>query len=80
MLVPEFPAAEIAGAAERDRTDMTENLPLPLRCLYGEGRTSAVNQFAADKTALDKIECQCLEKSDFGHLFPANRKTAAYAR
>jgi hypothetical protein len=48
---------------------VTENLPLPLRRLYCERRTSAIYQLAFDKTAIDKIKCQCLEADDSGHLF-----------
>jgi hypothetical protein len=80
VLVIESSFVEITGAAERNSAGVTEHFPLPLRCLYRERRTCAVNQFATYKAAVDKIERQCLETSDFGHMFPDNRKTAAYAR
>jgi hypothetical protein len=75
MLVSEFPFAEIAGAAERDRTGVTENLPLPLRGLYGVRRTAAVNELSVEQTAVDKIEGQGLEANDFGHLFNPQIRT-----
>ena len=75
--MPEFPFAEIAGAAERDRTGVTENLPLPLRGLYSERRTTAVDQLAVDKTSVDKIESQGLETHDFSHL---KSEPVSYAR
>jgi hypothetical protein len=71
---------EIAGAAERNSAGVAEHFPLPLRCLYRERRTAAVNQFGVDKTAVDKIECQCLKTGDFGHVFTEDRKIASYAR
>jgi len=70
MLVIESSFVEIAGAAERNGAGVTEYFPLPLRYLYRKRRTCAVNQFAAHKTAVDKIERQCLETSNFGHIFP----------
>ena len=80
MLAPEFRCAEIAGTAERDGTGVTENLPLPLRGLYGVRRTAAVNELSAEQTAVDKIEGQGLETDDFGHLFTYRSEPAAYAR
>jgi hypothetical protein len=78
--VSEFPFAEIAGAAEGDRTGVTENLPLPLRGLYGVRRTAAVNELSVEQTAVDKIEGQGLEANDFGHLFTRRSEPAFYAR
>jgi len=70
MLVNRFIPVEKAGAAECHRAGVTENLPLPLRCLYRERRTSAIYQLAFDEAAIDKIKGQCLEADDSGHLFP----------
>ena len=70
MLVIESSFVEIAGAAERNGAGVTEYFPLPLRYLYRKRRTCAVNQFAAHKTAVDKIERQCLKTGDFSHIFP----------
>ncbi len=78
MFVPEFPAAEIAGAAERDGTDVTENLPLPLRRLYGERRTAAVDQLTVDKTPVDKVEGQGMEMRDSRHII-LDKREASYA-
>jgi hypothetical protein len=60
--------AGIAGAAERDRTGMTENLPLSLRRLDRGCRTFAVDKLAVGKAAIDEIERQGLKADDFGHL------------
>ena len=70
VLVNRFIPVEKAGAAECHRAGVAENLPLPLRCLYCERRTSAIYQLAFDKAAIDKIKGQCLEADDSGHLFP----------
>jgi len=70
MLVNRFIPVEKAGAAECHRAGVTENLPLPLRCLYRERRTSAIYQLAFDEAAIDKIKGQCLKADDSGHLFP----------
>ena len=59
-----------AGAAECNRARVTENLPLPLRRLDGKHRTSAVNERAFYKTAVDEVESQGLETNDCGHVFP----------
>ena len=70
MLVICVLPAERAGAADRNRAGVTEDLPLPLRCLYCERRTSAIYQLAFDEAAIDEIKGQCLEADYFGHLFP----------
>jgi hypothetical protein len=74
MLVIESSFLEIAGAAKRNSAGVTEHFPLPLRGLYRERRTAAVNQLSVDKTAVDKIERQCLETDDFSHKSPKMRK------
>jgi hypothetical protein len=74
MLVNRFIPVEKAGAAECHRAGVTENLPLPLRCLYRERRTSAIYQLAFDEAAIDKIKGQCLEADDSGHLFPRSQR------
>lgn len=58
---------EVAGAAECNGPGVTEQLPLPLRRLDGECRTSAVNGFAGNKPSVDEIESQGHELGDFGH-------------
>jgi hypothetical protein len=63
----EFSLFEIAGAAERNRTDVTEQLPLPLRRLDRERGICAVDGFTGNETTIDEIESQCHEMSDFGH-------------
>ena len=42
MRVIRFVSVKRAGAADRNRAGVTENLPLPLRRLYRERRTSAI--------------------------------------
>ena len=68
--------AERAGAADRNRAGVTEDLPLPLRCLYCERRTSAIYQLAFDEAAIDEIKGQCLEADYFGHLFPRSQRVS----
>jgi hypothetical protein len=68
--VVKFALFEIAGAAERDGAGMPQDFPLPLRRLYRDRRTGAVNGFTGDKAAVDKIKGQCHEMSDFGHECP----------
>jgi hypothetical protein len=67
MLATEPSRFQITSSAECNRASATEHLPLPLRSLYREPRAFAVDRFAADEAAIDKIECKCLEKGDFGH-------------
>ena len=74
MLVNRFIPVEKAGAAECHRASVTENLPLPLRCLYRECRTSTIYQLAFDEAAIDVIKGQCLKADYFGHLFPRSQK------
>ena len=69
--VVEFGLFEIAGAAEGDGTGMPQNFPQPLRRLYRDRRTCAVNGFTSDKAAIAEIKSQCHEMSDFGHECPA---------
>jgi hypothetical protein len=68
--VVEFSLFEIAGAAERDGAGMPQDFPLPLRRLYRDRRTCAVNGFTGNKAAVDEIKGQCHEMSDFGHECP----------
>ena len=70
-----FPV-ERAGAAERNRAGVAEYLPLPLRRLYCERRTSAIDQRAFDETAVYKVEGQCVETNDSGHLFPRGQRVS----
>jgi hypothetical protein len=67
MPVAEFTLLEIAGAAERNGTGMTKQLPLPQRRLDRSRGVSAVNAFAGNKDAVDEVESQGHEVSDFGH-------------
>jgi hypothetical protein len=67
MPVVEFTLLEIAGAAERNGAGMTKQLPLPLRRLYRDRGVSAVNAFAGNKDAVDEVESQGHEVSDFSH-------------
>jgi hypothetical protein len=70
MLIVEFADLEIGSAAERYRTSMAKYLPKPLRTLYRGGRARAVNGFTRRNGAINEIERQCHEKSDFGHKVP----------
>ena len=70
MPVVEFTLLEIAGAAERNGTGMSQDLPQPLRRLYRDRRTCAVNGFTGDKAAIAEVKSQCHEMSDFGHECP----------
>jgi hypothetical protein len=67
MLVVEFADLEIGSAAERYRPSMAKYLPKSLRTLYRGGRARAVNGFTSSNAAINEIERQCHEKSDFGH-------------
>jgi hypothetical protein len=70
MLIVEFADLEIGSAAERYRTSMAKYLPKPLRTPYRGGRARAVNGFTRRNGAINEIERQCHEKSDFGHKVP----------
>ena len=65
-----FFLVERAGAAERNRADVAEYLPLPLRRLDCERRISAIDQLACDETAIYKVEGQCVKTNDSGHFAP----------
>jgi len=54
----------------RTRTRRGGYLPKPLRTLYRGGRARAVNGFTRRNGAINEIERQCHEKSDFGHKVP----------
>ena len=69
-----FISVEKTAAAECYRAGVAENLPLPLRRLYCERRTSAIYQLAFDKVAVDKIKGQCLEADGSGHLYPRSQR------
>lgn len=56
MLATACSRFKIAGSAERNGAGVTEHFPLPQRGLYRERRAFAVNRFAADEAAIDKIE------------------------
>jgi hypothetical protein len=70
MLIVEFVDLEIGSAAERYRTSMAKYLPKPLRTPYRGSRARAVNGLTRRKGAINEIERQCHEKSDFGHKVP----------
>jgi hypothetical protein len=65
MLIVEFADLEIGSAAERYRTSMAKYLPKPFRALYRGGGARAVNRFASNNAAINEIERQCHERSDF---------------
>jgi hypothetical protein len=65
--VVEYSPLEIAGAAERDGAGVPEEFPLPLRRLYCDRRTCAVNSLSGRKGTVDEIKSQCHETCDFGH-------------
>jgi hypothetical protein len=65
--VVEYSPLEIAGAAERDGAGVPEEFPLPLRRLYRDRRTCAVNSLSGRKGTVDEIKSQCHETCDFGH-------------
>jgi hypothetical protein len=74
--VVEFTLLEIAGAAERNSTGMTKQPPLPLRRLDRSRGVSAVNAFPGNKNAVDEVESQGHEVSDFSHRCPLCRSPA----
>ena len=65
MLMIEFADPEIGSADERYRTSMAKYLPKPFRALYRGGGARAVNRFASSNAAINEIERQCHERSDF---------------
>jgi hypothetical protein len=65
--VVEYSPLEIAGSAERDGAGVPEEFPLPLRRLYCDRRTCAVNSLSGRKGTVDEIKSQCHETCDFGH-------------
>jgi hypothetical protein len=67
MFVVESADLEIGGAAERYRTSMAKYLPKPLRTLYRGGGALAVNRFTGSNAAINEIEGQSHERSDFCH-------------
>jgi hypothetical protein len=71
--VVEYSPLEIAGAAERNSAGVPEEFPLPLRRLYRDRWTWAVNGFSGRKGTVDEIKSQCHETCDFGHEMPALR-------
>jgi hypothetical protein len=70
MLVIECSLFEIAGAAERNGTGVTEQFPLPLRSLYRGHGICADDRFRSNKVTVDEIKSYCYEMSDFGHQCP----------
>jgi len=69
MLIVEFAYLEIASAAERYRTSMAKYLPERLGTLYRSGRARAINGLTSSNSAINEIEGQCHERSDFCHRF-----------
>jgi hypothetical protein len=61
VFITGFISSEKNWAAAECYRAGTQNLPLPLRRLYYERRTSAIYQLAFDKAAIDKIEGECLK-------------------
>jgi len=74
--VVKFALFEIAGAAERDGAGAPQDFPLPLRGLYCARGTCAVDGFAGNQAAVDEIERQCHEMSDFDHECPLLRPSS----
>jgi len=70
MLVIEFTRFEVGGAAERNGTGVTKQLPLSLCRLDRNRRTRTVYGCTLHKVVVDAIESQCHEMSDFGHQCP----------
>ena len=67
MFVVESPDLEIGSAAERYRTSMAKYLPKPLRTLYRGGGALAANRFTGSNAAINEIEGQSHERSNFRH-------------
>jgi hypothetical protein len=70
MLIVEFADLEIGRANERYSASMAEYSPKPLRTFYCGGGTRAFDRFTSSDAAIDEIERQCHEKSDFCHRSP----------
>jgi hypothetical protein len=79
MFVVESPELEIGSAAERYRTSMAKYLPKPLRTLYRSGRARAVSGFTSSNAAINEIEGQSHERSNFRHGFRLCLRTSHYA-
>jgi hypothetical protein len=71
MLIVEFANLEIGRADERDSASMAEYPPKPLRTFYCGRGARAFNRFTSGNAAINEIERQCNEKSDFCHRSPA---------
>jgi hypothetical protein len=70
MLIVEFAHLEISRADERYSASMAEYLPEPLRTFYCGGGACAFKRFTSSNAAINEIERQCHEKSDFCHRSP----------
>jgi hypothetical protein len=70
MLIAEFADLEIGRADERYSAGMAEYLPKPLRTFYCGRGARAFNGFTSGNDAINEIERQCHEKSDFCHSSP----------
>jgi hypothetical protein len=67
MLIVEFTDLEIGGSDERCGPGMAEYPPKPLRTFYRGSGACTFNRFTSGNAAIDEIERQCHEKSDFCH-------------
>jgi hypothetical protein len=70
MLIVEFADLEIGRADERYSASMAEYPPKPLSTFYCGRGACAFNRFTSGNAAINEIERQCHEKSDFCHRSP----------
>jgi hypothetical protein len=70
MLIVEFADLEIGRPDERYSASMAEYLPKPLRTFCCGGGARAFNRFTGSNAAINEVERQCYEKSNFCHRSP----------
>jgi hypothetical protein len=70
MLVVEFADLEIGRADERYSASMAKYLPKPLRAFDCRGGARAFNRLTSGNPAINEIERQRHENSDFCHRSP----------
>ena len=75
-----FISVEETDTAECHCAGVPENFPLPLRRLYCERRTFALDQLTLHKAAIDKVKSQSLEPNDSGHRFLLCQRVGAVLR
>jgi hypothetical protein len=64
-----FIPVEETGTAECHCAGVAENFPLPLRRLYCERRTNALDTLTLNQAAINKVKGQSQELNDSGHPF-----------